>query len=115
MAPFRPENPSIIYSRLQLKPCWWEFFNGGTLRVGPRRLREVWIFMQSCGNVGLDCADYINFLADDPDTELSEMLRALGGSGIYGGRESFSSRKTFGWLNALKWEKSKLKHIQAGG
>lgn len=66
--------PTSRLSNLKLGKVGGVFHSGGTLGYWFARAAQRGLgfsYAVSCGNeFGLDCADYINFLADDPDTEI---------------------------------------------
>ena len=66
--------PTSRLRNLKLGKVGGVFHSGGTLGYWFARAAQRGLgfsYAVSCGNeFGLDCADYINFLADDPDTEI---------------------------------------------
>ena len=66
--------PTSRLRNLKLGRVGGVFHSGGTLGYWFARAAQRGLgfsYAVSCGNeFGLDCADYINFLADDPDTEI---------------------------------------------
>ena len=109
--------PTPRLRNLKKGPIGGIFHSGGTLGYWFARAAQRGLgfsYAVSCGNeFGLDCADYLNFLADDPDTEIIvAMLESIRRPHAFmeAARRAFESEKP---LILVKLGKSELGKEQA--